>query len=66
MITEHHFKGGKLSIRYEIGTASWHQQKAGHQAASVIVANHTFDEHVQFIENNKPDRVIAYVREKSN
>lgn len=43
----------KQRYRYECGTGSWHQRKAGHYTSGVLVVDHTPEEHATFMENMK-------------
>jgi hypothetical protein len=44
--------------RYETGRASWHQRRAGHFAAAVLICDHTPAEHAAFLaryrDRNEP------------
>lgn len=54
---------GTLRIKYISPGPTWHQMKAGHTYSGSIICEHTYDEHVAFINRRLADndRVSPYI-----
>jgi hypothetical protein len=53
----------KTRYRYEIGTGSWHQRKAGNYISGVLIVDHTPEEHETFMRNynRQGESVVARI-----